>query len=390
VLLNLGRVEQARARLREVLDEVDPAAPASAPWVLGMARVAVVSAERAAADELTGRALALGAALGDRALLADAASLRADALLLLDRPQEALDAYRRAEELLGADGDPDERVRVLLRRGLALMGSDQDAGPALRAGLDLALRTGNATGRGFAAVLLAEQDMWRGRWDEAERRVREELETSPQPPREHGMLHAVLAQNSALRGRVDQLGDSLASLGALARTGSGQLRAVHAVVVGLVAAATGDLDRAFQQWSGTVRAFAPRAGWYLDPVRHAWPLALDAALRTGRRAEAADLLALVAGRPADRVPPFLRAQLLRFRARLRAGDGGAPDAVEQDLRAAVTGLDVLGYPYWRAVAQADLAAWLGGTGRGREAAAVAEQAAATCRELGVERVPAHG
>jgi hypothetical protein len=64
--------------------------------------------------------------------------------------------------------------------------------------------------------------------------------------------------------------------------------------------------------------------------------------------------------------------------------------VEQDLRAAVTGLDVLGYPYWRAVAQADLAAWLGGTGRGREAAAVAEQAAATCRELGVERVPAHG
>jgi hypothetical protein len=58
--------------------------------------------------------------------------------------------------------------------------------------------------------------------------------------------------------------------------------------------------------------------------------------------------------------------------------------VEDDLRTAVDELTRLGYPYWRALAQADLADWLEGQGRGGEAAPLREEAVATLTELRAE------
>jgi hypothetical protein len=90
------------------------------------------------------------------------------------------------------------------------------------------------------------------------------------------------------------------------------------------------------------------------------------------------MLAKVVGRGPGDAPPFLRAQLARFRARVRWARGDRGRDVETDLRSALTQLDDLGYPYWAALARYDLAVVLADAGEvgaaEREAAGVLEVA----------------
>ncbi|MDX6641215.1 MAG: hypothetical protein QOF12_2226, partial [Solirubrobacteraceae bacterium] len=118
-----------------------------------------------------------------------------------------------------------------------------------------------------------------------------------------------------------------------------------------------------------------------EVVRMAWPETLRAALETGQIEEAQALLALLAQRPPGHVPPYLDAQLARGRALIAAAEG-RHETVQADFTAAIDGLRELGYPYWLAVAQADLAAWLVGQGQATEATVLLEEATTTFRSLG--------
>lgn len=97
-------------------------------------------------------------------------------------------------------------------------------------------------------------------------------------------------------------------------------------------------------------------------------------------------MARFADRPPGAVPPFLRAHVRRARA-LAAATRGDDTGVEEDLRVVEAVMAELGYRYWRARAQRDLAEWLARQGRFDEAAASANNAAATFEELRV--VPMH-
>ena len=81
------------------------------------------------------------------------------------------------------------------------------------------------------------------------------------------------------------------------------------------------------------------------------------------------------------MPPLLRAELARARA-LVAWVRDEPDAVEPGLRSAIDELAALGYPFWLARAQIDLAAWLTERGRSSEAASLVDEAAGTLERLG--------
>ena len=121
-----------------------------------------------------------------------------------------------------------------------------------------------------------------------------------------------------------------------------------------------------------------------ESVRTVWPDALEAALELGRLEDARALLALLADQPPGHVPPYLRAQLLRGRALTAAAEGGDGD-IEADLSAAIDGMRSLGYPYWLARAQTDLAAWLIDQSRGGEAVPLLDAATAALESLGAAR-----
>jgi len=122
-------------------------------------------------------------------------------------------------------------------------------------------------------------------------------------------------------------------------------------------------DRAFV--AATV-AFENSFGMRAEGFRFGWPLALEASLAAGRLDDAEHLLVMVADAPKGHVPPYLRAQLARYTALVHAAQN-QHDTVEADLRDAIASLTELGYPYWLACTQADLARWLITQGRPGEA-----------------------
>src|SRR5437763_10260 len=122
------------------------------------------------------------------------------------------------------------------------------------------------------------------------------------------------------------------------------------------------VSRSRNRWRSRVaRAVTPRGAW---PLRTSATSFSSSVIGTGAlaRLDAADeLLDLLEQIPPGVVAPYLRAQLSRGRACVAAARG-QHDVVERHFRAAIDTLGVLGYPYWRSVAEIDFAAWLGGQG----------------------------
>ena len=120
-----------------------------------------------------------------------------------------------------------------------------------------------------------------------------------------------------------------------------------------------------------------------ETFRVAWPTAVEACLALGQIDEADRLLDMVGSSPPGHVPPYLRAQLARFRALRSAGTGA--EAVEADFRSAVAGMTSLRYPYWLARSQLDLATWLTDQARDEEADQLSTTARAVLAGLNVRQ-----
>jgi tetratricopeptide (TPR) repeat protein len=381
VLINQRRLDEAEKRLTEALDEADPDDPGVADCVLSLARATWIGGDAAAALVHADRALSLAAAAGDRALLGRAAAQRADALAFRNRIEESLVFYRWSDELLGSDGGGRERLRTLSNMGTLLLAGDRPGSrAAFEEAADVARRLGDVA-LGLPVFNLGVLELLEGRWGEAERLLSAAVDELPKKIFESDAVDRGLILAWALRGEVDRAADHLAGLSDWLLASDVQARSLGQTAKGYLALAEGDLESALALCGTAAREVITALGLLMDAVRWGWPVAVDAALRLGRLDEAASLLELIAGRPPGHVPPFLRAQLDRFRARLAAARGER-DGVEEDLRAAVAVLDDLGYPYWRALAQADLADWLGAGGREAEAAPLLDQAVSTLAGLG--------
>jgi hypothetical protein len=136
------------------------------------------------------------------------------------------------------------------------------------------------------------------------------------------------------------------------------------------------LDLGLRMLGPTIKLLTPAH----DSVRDVWPDTLHAALRLGRHEDAHHVIGMLADLPPGHIPPYLRAQLARGRALLNAAEGHH-DTVEPDLNTAIDAFDTLGYPYWRAVTQSDLAGWLIDQQRADDANPLLDRAIITLQQL---------
>jgi tetratricopeptide (TPR) repeat protein len=222
--------------------------------------------------------------------------------------------------------------------------------------------------------------LYAGRWSELERLAAELLEDNEDRAGVEDVYYR-LAILHALRGERDAAQASLERIAPWERTDEVEAKVLHQSAVVSVRLGQGHAEEALDHGRRMMGDAIQALGASNEAVRYAWPDTLQAALALERHDDARRLLALLADQPPGHIPPYLEAQFARGRG-LIAAAAGQHDAVEGDLNAAVAALRALGYPYWLAVAQTDLAAWLVDRGRGDEAAPLLDEAIATLRSLG--------
>ena len=101
--------------------------------------------------------------------------------------------------------------------------------------------------------------------------------------------------------------------------------------------------------------------------------AVEAAFGLGDESKVEEVLAIAETLPPGELPPFLRAQATRFRARL-AQVRDQPEGAESGFKAATGMLRELGMPFWMAVTMVEHAEWLAQQGRTHDAKPVLDEA----------------
>jgi class 3 adenylate cyclase/tetratricopeptide (TPR) repeat protein len=313
----------------------------------------------------------LSGALMDKGLICLQASLIEEARALLAAAVEIAERHDLAAELVLARGNSGN---------LGVQWDLPEAAEHYAATLALARRHGDRFLESVAAGNLVYLYVFAGRWEELERLAGELLEDFADRPGAE-FLHSPLAIVHTLRGQPDRARASFERMSAWERGDDDELRAIHTSVAIRVHLAEGRAEEALERGNGMLAQAIETLGASHDAVRNAWPDTLEAALELGRTDTAGELLALLSDQPPGHIPPYLRAQLARGRA-LTAAAQGRHDDVEADLAAALDGFRSLGYPYWLARVQTDLAAWLIEQQRSSDAAPLLSEATATFGSLG--------
>jgi class 3 adenylate cyclase/tetratricopeptide (TPR) repeat protein len=380
----MGRRAEAIERIEAALEVLGPASRdadvAALSIELGTAWTFTGQHERAEAALERGLRLAQALELTD--VFCNGLGVKAVLCSVTGRVEEARILYAGAIELAERHGLNLYLLRAQLNSGDLLMRFDlPGAVERSREALASARRFGDRVRESVAASNLMIMERLAGRWGEAER-LAAELLTGVDGPRAWGeALHLELGLLCATRGDVEAARGHLAEIGSWERNDDAELRGSHAALTGAVALTEGRAADALAILADLVRDMIATGGHSGDSTRQAFPDAIDAAVELGRFDTLADLVALLADEPPGYVAPFMRAQLARAKALLAAGTG-EHQSVEGEITAAIERFQALGYPYWLARAQTDLAAWLLGQDRAPEAAPLLDDAIATLERLG--------
>jgi tetratricopeptide (TPR) repeat protein len=262
---------------------------------------------------------------------------------------------------------------------LAMQWDRPDATAQCQAALTFARRGGNRRSESTAAGNLMAVQLDTGRWEQLERLAHELLENHEnRPGAPH--VHARLTVLHALRGQLEPARASLEQVSAWRDSDDAEGHGFHAALRIIVQFAEGELQAALTLGLETLPTTVATLGAAHEVIRFAWPHALDAALELGRLQDTRRLLALLDEQPPGHIPPFLRAHLARGRG-LLAAVTGEDTSVQTELTTAIEGFHALGYSYWHALTQIDLAAWLTEQGHGSDATPLLTEAIPTLQAL---------
>jgi hypothetical protein len=243
----------------------------------------------------------------------------------------------------------------------------------------------------FIMVSIAMIKLDAGAWDEAEDLAQAAVDLMPQGQLmpSLNLAHVLLSQLAALRGDVAGARAHLALLAAMAASDDTQDRIHAGVAAAATASSAGDHDHALTLARASTFEAMHLMGPASDLFRVSWTYAIEAALAADNLDAADELLALVTDIPPGQLAPFLRAQLPRCRALVAARRDEDPTVVRTDLLASVDALAELGYSYWHARAQLDLAQEIDRADEDRHGISdsqdIRAQAEATLDRLGVPR-----
>lgn len=380
----LGGHEEAITQMRAALELLgaDDLDPDVAALNCDLGRALLFAGHLDEAATALERALGAAEALELPALTSQALGLKAVRMEFVGRFEEA----RALHEGAIAIGERHKVARRHVGLGwLALLRMTRDmpgAIEACEAALAATRERGDRAGESVAICNLMSAQLLAGRWQDAERIGIEALEDDAERPEAEVVYHQ-LGVLATYRGDVEAARASLQQWSGQQGSDDVETRQYFLGLGGLTALAEGELERALELLTRSAREGLESQGASSEGTRLAWPDAVGAALALGRLDDAHELIALLADRPRGLLPPLLRAELSRAQA-LFAAARGEQDGVEENLRAAIDGLAALGYPYWLARAQSDLAAWLIEHGRSEEAAPMLNEAVATFEDLGAE------
>jgi tetratricopeptide (TPR) repeat protein len=378
-----GRAAEAIERLERALALLGPAAEdADVARMNVQLGVALLDTGRLReAIEPLDRALELAQALELPGELASALAFKAQLCVAMGRVYEARIMFDGAVELCQEHKLTNQLVSIQVNSGDFLLRFDL-AGSAERtqAALEAARRIGNRYHESIAAANLMRAWQDAGEWDEVQRLGTELLEPSHDRPVAE-ILHLELATVAAFRGDLDAARERLAQMVAWSASQNNQLRWLYAACRATTAVAAGEFADALEMVGREIEEIVKAEGPSSQASRIGFPAAIGAALALGRLGDVDHLLGLLAECPAGQLPPYLRAQLSRGQA-LLASARGEGAAAEAQFGAAIEGFRSLGFPYWLASAQTDLAELLVHDARVAEARQLLDEARAVFSRLG--------
>jgi tetratricopeptide (TPR) repeat protein len=383
-LRRLGRGSEAIDRMRSALA------------VLGSdvadVDVAEISVELGVALLYTGRvteasgpieqALSVAQALELQSVLATALTYKAVLCDIVGRVHESRILFDGAIELCNRNELSDPLFRAQLNSSDLLARFDlPGAEERTRDALATARRIGSRLYESLAASNLMRVCEYTGSWAELARLGAEMLDGDAQERPGSEYVRLQLAILDVYRGQTTEAREHLSALYSCRDSEQPELRWTYVSCEALVEMAFGNSADALEMLSRTIREVVTVDGPAGQANRIAFPAGIEAAVNLSQFDEAADLLSLLARRPAGHVPPYLRAQLAHGRGLLAAARGDHALA-EGEFRSALEQLTSLGYPYWVARVGLDYGASLIDDQRAAEASAVIDDAMARLKVLG--------
>jgi len=365
----LGHLDEAIRRVRvahQVLAGDEP--DAALALVTGQfGRFLALAGDPEAAPVLE-EALLLAAELQLHEVYSQALSSRAIWILRKGRLDEAATLLRRALEVAMAGEFTGAAFRAWTNLGVVLESQDRyrEVVESTESMLALARRKGDRTREFFALVGSLSSLSAVGRWDEAiatgnETAAAEELSAMQYIAAglvELVPIHVRRGEMAQAREVFALWAPGVAGLGADVRASVGcaeaELLRAESRPEEALAAAT------------TIVELIPQLGLSSGGIKRAMTQGIEAALELGDLKTAEAMLGIVEQARPGMVPPMLRAQAARFRARL-AALRGVDDGVEDGFATAIAGFREIGVPFELAETLLELAEWQEARGRHGEA-----------------------
>jgi class 3 adenylate cyclase/tetratricopeptide (TPR) repeat protein len=248
----------------------------------------------------------------------------------------------------------------------------QEAAEHVRRGLALARRVGNRLWEWqFLAQSYAMVEL--GEWNEV-------LEMAEQIPRE-ALADARVAATAfmfqvplvlAARGDIERAREFRNLFPDAANSADVQERATEMTGEAVVLLAEGDLGGTLKAARGGVDC-RHELGLAAEPVKEAFVLGMEAAFGLGDLGSVEELVRTIEETPSGRVPQYLDAHVMRFRARLAERNGDL-SAAEEGFKGAAGLFRELAVPFWMAVSELELAERLDEWGRAVEAEPILSEA----------------